>query len=106
MGSLRMLCCTKGDKYDDSQDPPARPAQPRPEKDTQSAPASFKSEACSNMSPYKTKDEIFKREFRNFIKTITISNGISSLGEIAFKHAKVYCFTHQFLISNLEDMGL
>ncbi|KAJ6006711.1 hypothetical protein N7451_004655 [Penicillium sp. IBT 35674x] len=47
MGGLRMLCCTKGDKYDHGQGPPARPAQPRPEKDTQGAPASFKREACS-----------------------------------------------------------
>lgn len=47
MGGLRALCCSKGDKADDSQLPPARPAQPRPEKSTQNGPPSAKKATSS-----------------------------------------------------------
>lgn len=47
MGGLRALCCSKGDKADDSQLPPARPAQLRPENGTQNATPSAKKETSS-----------------------------------------------------------
>lgn len=47
MGGLRALCCSKGDKADDCQHPPARPAQQRPEKSTQNAPPNANKETPS-----------------------------------------------------------
>ncbi|KAJ5240462.1 uncharacterized protein N7469_002053 [Penicillium citrinum] len=52
MGGLRALCCSKGDKADESQLPPARLAQLRLEKSTENAPPSAKKETSStDMTP-------------------------------------------------------
>ncbi|KAJ5691575.1 hypothetical protein N7488_012310 [Penicillium malachiteum] len=61
MRGLRALCCSKGDRNDDTQNAPVRLAQPPPAKTTQNVPTSEKKKASSTdvtVTPEKpTTDE-------------------------------------------------
>lgn len=102
MGGLRALCCSKGDKADDSQLPPARPAQPRPEQSAQNEPPSGKKETSStdgtpgNLTPGEPAQEkpvqqnlvprdLWKEAFDNLDPSrqpYVAANGVSSTSAI------------------------